>query len=98
MSLAWVGCTILLACPFLPKRWIPRLKHDTARLCYASSTWRFRGVPGKVKSMSAVIVAISDSFPDGPTALTPNVILPATSGNDEMPTGSVTSVMVPTST
>jgi hypothetical protein len=70
----------------------------TAGFCYAPSTGRFRGVPGVVKSTSAVIVVISDSFPDGPTALTPNTILPATSGNDEMSSGSVTSVTLPTST
>jgi hypothetical protein len=64
---------------------------------YVSSTLRFLGVPGGAKSMSAVMVVISDSFPDGPTALTPNTILPAIRGNDGMSSGSVTSVMVPRS-
>jgi hypothetical protein len=63
---------------------------------YVSSTLRFLGASGIVKSISAVIVVISDSFADRPMALTPNTNLPDTSGNDRISSGSVTVVTVPT--
>jgi hypothetical protein len=72
------------------------IKYARAASFYPSSTLRFLGAPGIVKSMLPQIEVISDSFPDGPMALTPKTILPATSGNEGMSSGSVTSVTVPT--